>query len=149
MRIPSQTARTLTGETVTVPDDFTGERNAMLIAFERSHLTLFPAWKAALHEALAADPDLGYYAIALIGDVPGWHQRLASWALKLDINEDYAREHIGLIARDPIDWAAQLGLSNIDAPLLVICGSDGEVHATADGPPRAMTTQNMARALLA
>ncbi|MEO1282197.1 MAG: hypothetical protein AAFV69_10725 [Pseudomonadota bacterium] len=148
MRIPTQKARTLSGLNVTIPTDFTGERNALLIAFDRSHLLFFPAWRAALREALAADSALGFYAVALVGDVPRWHQRLLAWALRLEIGDEFSREHIALMMEDPVAWGQALGITSFDAPLLVICDRAGEVHATADGPPRAVTTQAIARALL-
>ncbi|MEO1204994.1 MAG: hypothetical protein AAFV45_01555 [Pseudomonadota bacterium] len=148
MRIPTRKARTLSGLNVTIPTDFTGDRNALLIAFDRSHLLFFPAWRAALREALAADPALGYYAVALVGDVPRWHQRLLAWAIRLEISDSFARDHIALMLEEPEQWGAKLGITDFDAPLLVICDREGTIHATADGPPRAVTTQAVARALL-
>ncbi len=148
MRIPSERARTLSGLNVTIPNDFTGERNALLIAFERAHLVLFPAWHAALREALAADPELGFYGIALIGPVPAWQQRLTAWALRLEITDVYSRQHIALVPEDARGWARRAGIPGIDSPLLVICDRDGDIHSAADGPPRAVTAQAAARALL-
>ncbi|MEL7049617.1 MAG: hypothetical protein AAFO75_11780 [Pseudomonadota bacterium] len=148
MRIPIQSARTVSGLNVTIPTDFTGDRNALLIAFESSHLLFFNAWKSALREALAADQSLGFYAVALIGNGSAWTRQITRWALNYEVTEDFAREHTALVAVDPGEWGRHLGLRDFTAPLLVICSPDGEVHATAEGPPRAVTTQATARALL-
>lgn len=148
MHIPTVNARTLSGLSVTIPDDFTGERNALLIAFDKSHLILFPAWRAALREALAADQTLGFYAVALIGEVSTWQARATAFTLRLEIGDDEAREHIAMVADAPQSWARALRIKTMDLPLLAICSPDGEVHALAEGPPRAVTAQSAARALL-
>jgi len=149
MRLAPCHGRTLIGQDVRIPRDFTGNRNAVLLAFEPDHLVFFHAWRAALREALAADPDLGFYAIALIGDVPQWHHRLTSWAMKFEIGEDFAREHIALVSLGPEYWADISGIPDIETPMLVIASREGEVFASADGPPRTLTSQAVARALLA
>ncbi len=148
MRIPRHTGRTLSGLDVTVPDDFTGERNAVVIAFERHHLVVCRSWRAALRDAYAADESLGFYAIAVIGEAGFFHQRIVSWALQFEITDDFSREHTALIATDRRLWLHQSGLHDMSTPILAICDQSGEIHTTARAFPEPASVPQVLRALL-
>jgi len=148
MRIPRTTATTLSGLEVTVPDDFTGGRNAVVLAFDRSHLVVCRSWRAALAEALSADATLGFYALAVIGETSFWHHKLVSWALSFDLTDAYSREHTALLSADRETWAAAVGIPSIETPILVVADEAGDVHASAESFPRRETVPHILRALL-
>jgi hypothetical protein len=64
---PRLAARNLQGDDVTLPDAFAGERNVVLVAFQRNHQALVDSWVPWLEEHAAADPGLRFYEVPTIG----------------------------------------------------------------------------------
>lgn len=136
MRIPERQAITLEGQTVRVPTDFTGTYNAALFMFQPSHFVVLNAWRSALRGVLSeCEPSTGFYAVALAGAAGPWRQKLAAWALRLDVNEPFLREHTALIFTDVKTWQREAAMYSIDEPLLVVTTPDGRVTKTAVGSP--------------
>ncbi|MDX2258044.1 MAG: hypothetical protein NW205_03935 [Hyphomicrobiaceae bacterium] len=137
---------------MTVPGDFTGRRNALLVAFERSHLIAFPAWRSALRPALAAGrpgaPDVaGYYAILIAPPAPTWLQQMSVWALQFEVQDPFERDHTAILHTDLDAWSGEAGLTPSEEPLLAVVGADGTVYATASGFPDPVKTHTILRVL--
>jgi len=64
---PNIAARDLQGLDVTLPDAFAGERNVVIVAFQRHHQELVDSWVPWLEEHAAADAGLRFYELATIG----------------------------------------------------------------------------------
>ncbi|MDX2289890.1 MAG: hypothetical protein NW217_13840 [Hyphomicrobiaceae bacterium] len=148
MRIPPRPAYTLSGREVFVPRDFTGMRNALLVAFDRSHLVAFPSWRAALREALLARTGTGFYAALLLGEPFPLRRRLLEWAMRLEIQDPFEREHIALLYCNVADWLTAAGRPPTDEPLLVVTLTDGSVLATSPGFPDPRKTALISDALI-
>ncbi len=147
MRIPPRPAKTLSGREVFVPRDFTGDRNALLVAFDRSHLIALLSWRTALREALAARKKTGFYAVLLMGEPSRLRRQLMEWAMRLEIHEPFEREHIALVYCNFGDWIAAAGRPPTDEPLMVVATPDGAVLASVPGFPDPRKTAIIAQAL--
>ena len=66
---PKLSARNLEGLDVTIPDTFEGDRNIVLVAFDRHHQELVDSWIPWLEEHAAADPGLRFYELPTIGRI--------------------------------------------------------------------------------
>ena len=67
LAFPRVAARDLEGRDVVLPDAFTGERNVVIVAFQRQHQALVDSWVPWLEERVAADPGLRFYELPTIG----------------------------------------------------------------------------------
>lgn len=66
---PRLAARNLEGVDVELPDAFAGDRNVVVIAFQRSHQGLVDSWVPWFEEQAAVDPGLRFYELPTIGRV--------------------------------------------------------------------------------
>ena len=66
---PTLSARNLEGLDVTVPDAFEGDRNVVLVAFQRQHQDLVDSWIPWLEEHADADSALRFYELPTIGRI--------------------------------------------------------------------------------
>lgn len=148
MRIPVRRATTLTGMEVTVPQDFTGERNAVLLAEDPSGLVVFPSWCGALAEVQRTRGlDVGLYALALIPQASWIYRGITAWTLRLQYAQPFEQEHIALVYCDIDVWRAQAGISATSEPVLVVCDQMGEVYAHTRGGPASTTVPRILAAM--
>ncbi len=66
---PTLSARNLEGLDVTLPDVFEGDRNIVLVAFDRQHQQLVDSWVPWIDEHAAADPGLRFYELPTIARI--------------------------------------------------------------------------------
>jgi hypothetical protein len=66
-RFPTLQATTLGGRKVTLPRDFGGRANLLLVAFEREHQELVDTWMPAAQRLAAAHEGLRYYELPTLG----------------------------------------------------------------------------------
>jgi len=146
MRIPMIDARTLARRTVRVPGDFTGVRNVLVIAFERSHLIVYPSWRAALARTLSEQHKSGCYALLLAGEKSGWRRRMIELGVRMETPDWHAIEHTAIAYVDPTRWCGEAGFALPDLPLVVVTDATGNVHATAEGDPGPIASSRLAAA---
>ncbi|PDV96747.1 TlpA family protein disulfide reductase [Candidatus Chloroploca asiatica] len=65
---PIVEARNLNGRTLTLPSGFGGERNLVLVAFQRWHQGQVDSWFPYLDQQMAAYPDLRVYELPIISN---------------------------------------------------------------------------------
>ncbi len=140
MRIPQRLATTLTGHDVTVPDAFTGSRNAVLFAFHPSHFVVQPSWHAALKPILSeSPPNAGFYTLGLVTTAARWRQRLSAWALRLEVQDSFLQEHTALMFCERRAWQRDAQLFTLEEPVLVVATPDGDVMRMITGGPSSAT----------
>ncbi|MFY8239176.1 MAG: hypothetical protein ACOVK5_08050, partial [Ilumatobacteraceae bacterium] len=64
---PNIRARNLEGLDVVLPSAFAGERNVVMVAFQRQHQDLVDSWVPWLEQQAAFDTGLRFYEIPTIG----------------------------------------------------------------------------------
>lgn len=69
---PSLQARNLEGRTFNLPEDFAGDLNIVLVAFERWHQAVVDSWLPAVETLMARHPRLALYEIPVLSS----HYRL-------------------------------------------------------------------------
>jgi hypothetical protein len=66
-RFPHLEGRDLQRRAVTLPDDLEGERNVVIVAFQREHQALVDSWVPWLESRAEADAGLRFYEVPAIG----------------------------------------------------------------------------------
>jgi hypothetical protein len=66
-RFPAMKATTLGGRKVTLPRDFGGRANLLLVAFKREHQALVDTWMPAAQRLAAAHEGLRYFELPTLG----------------------------------------------------------------------------------
>jgi hypothetical protein len=66
---PRLSARNLCGEDVTLPDGFDGDRNVVMVAFQRGQQELVDSWVPWLEDRALTDPGLRFFEIPTIGRI--------------------------------------------------------------------------------
>lgn len=66
---PHVRARNLEGLDVEVPDAFVGDRNVVVIAFQRNHQRLVDSWMPWFEAQAADDPGVRFYELPTIGRI--------------------------------------------------------------------------------
>lgn len=66
---PQILARNLEGVDVDLPDGFAGERNVVVVAFQRQHQGLVDSWVPWFEAQAATDPGLRFYELPTIGRI--------------------------------------------------------------------------------
>ena len=69
LTFPSLAARNLQSLDVTLPDAFDGERNVVLVAFQRNQQELVDSWLPWLEKRASNDPGLRFYEVPTIGRI--------------------------------------------------------------------------------
>ena len=68
-KFPNVQARDLEGLDVRLPVAFVGDRNVVMVAFQRKHQTMVDSWVPWLEEHAASDPGLRFYELPTIGRI--------------------------------------------------------------------------------
>lgn len=67
LTFPALEARNLQGVDVAIPDAFDGQRNVVIVAFQRNHQDLVDSWVPWLDLRAATDAGLRFYEVPTIG----------------------------------------------------------------------------------
>ena len=69
IRFPGVTGTTLNGKAVTLPDDFAGAFNFVVVSFDEGQLERAQTWLPAVQALAATRPDFAYYSVPALPDM--------------------------------------------------------------------------------
>lgn len=69
LRFPTMTGATLTGETLTIPDDFMGDYSLVIVPFTEEQQIKAETWLPFARELAAENPQLSYYNLPVFPDI--------------------------------------------------------------------------------
>jgi hypothetical protein len=126
-------ARDLQGLDVTLPGAFRGERNIVLIAFQRRHQELVDSWVPWLEGHAAADPDFRFYELPTIGRIWAPMRHFIDGGMAAVIREPRILKRTFTIYGDVRHVTRPLGIEDRSTITLVLVDGSGTVRWSGAG----------------
>lgn len=131
-RFPIVTGHTLNERPVTLPQDFEGSAQIVIIAFERWQYRLMAEWEARL-QPLARD-GIRLYQLAVMRPSYGLMRKFIGDMMRSRIANVASRASMVAVYTDLSAFSAALGISGTALPHVVLLNGDGVVRWQAHGP---------------
>lgn len=133
MKFPTTTARSLEGREVTLPADFTGERNVVIVAFRRQQQGLVDSWVPWLETRAAADPGFRFYELPTIGRTWVPVRRFIDGGMAAAIREPVVLRRTLTIYGDVRHVTTPLAIENRSTIALFLVDGSGTVRWSGSG----------------
>ena len=130
---PTVSARNLEGLGVTVPEAFAGDRNVVLVAFQRQHQDLVDSWVPWLEEHAAADPGLRFYELPTIGRIWAPVRNLIDGGMAAAIREPVVLRRTLTVYGDVNRLTVPLGIEDRSTIALVLVDGSHAVRWAGSG----------------
>jgi hypothetical protein len=147
MRFPTTSARSLEGREVTLPEDFGGERNVVIVAFQRNQQGLVDSWVPWLESHAAADPGLRFYELPTIGRQWAPVRRFIDGGMAAAIREPVVLRRTLTIYGDVRHVTAPLAIEDRSTIALFLVDGSGTVQWSGSGGFDPDTAQSLEAAL--
>lgn len=136
---PSVAARNLQGLNTTLPDAFDGERNVVLVAFQRNHQVLVDSWVPWLEKRSATDPGLRFYEVPTIGRIWAPVRNFIDGGMAASISEPTILQRTLTVYGDVNRLTRPLGIENRSTISIFLVEQSGRVrwHGTGGFDPSA------------
>jgi hypothetical protein len=144
---PPLSARDLDGREVALPAGFAGERNVVLVAFQRAHQRLVDTWVPWLEEQAAADPGLRFYELPTIGLRWSPARRLIDRRMAAAIDDQATRRRTLTVYTDLRRVTTALDIDDRDTVWVFLVDGDGRVRWRGSGSFAAATAADLGAAL--
>lgn len=144
---PTVLARNLHGVDVELPGGFAGERNVVIVAFQRDHQRLVDSWVPWLEERAAADPGLRFYEIPTIGRIWAPVRNFIDGGMARSIKVPEVLSRTLTVYGDVNRVAGPLGIDDRGTITVLLVDADGVVRWSAAGGFDDATAAELARAL--
>ena len=147
-RIPDIHSTDLTGKRVDLPA-MLGQRAAVLVVgFSRESRDEATAWGTRLARDFGSSPDVAYYELAMLEDVPKLLRGLVLRSISRSVSER-GKPHLLPLTSEEARWKAVTHFGNANDAYVLIVDSKGAVRWQAAGEPTEERYQAMRHALLA
>jgi hypothetical protein len=130
---PILRASNLNGRALHLPADFEGERNLVVVAFQRDQQALVDAWQPAIDELLGRYPDLRFYELPTISRGNPLFRAWLDGAMRSGIPDRQARERTITLYLDKPEFRGALGLPHEDTIYLLLLDRAGQVVWRGEG----------------
>lgn len=131
---PTLAARNLEGIGVDVPDAFEGERNVVIVAFQRHHQDLVDSWVPWLEARAEADPGLRFYEVPTIGRIWAPVRNFIDGGMAAAIREPVILRRTLTVYGDINRLTNPLGIEDRTTIALLLVDGAGQVRWAASGP---------------
>jgi hypothetical protein len=102
-RFPVIEAETLRGRTIRLPDQLKGERNLLLVAYEREQQADIDTWLAVLDTFSVQPPAFAYYELPSLSSSYKWMRAVIDGGMKQGIPDRAQRDRTITLYLD-VDW---------------------------------------------
>ena len=130
---PDIAARDLQGKDVQLPAGFSGERNVVIIAFQRNHQSLVDSWVPWLEEQAAADTGLSFYELPTIGRMWAPARRFIDGGMAAAIREPVILQRTLTIYGDVTRLTRPLGIVDRSTISVLLVDATGSVRWQGSG----------------
>ena len=144
---PQLAARNLEGLDVRLPDAFAGERNVVIVAFQRKHQALVDSWVPWLVELAASDPGLSFYELPAIGRIWAPVRNMIDGGMAAATRDPVVLRRTLTIYGDVGRLTRPLGILDRSTIALIVVDESGRVHWSGAGSFNASTAEEMQTAL--
>ena len=132
-RFPRLTASNLEKRTFTLPDDFEGSRNLLLVAFQREQQQQVDTWLREMRRFEELDPEFRYYELPTIQSP----NRLVRWfidtGMRRGIPDPKARSRTITLYMDKQPFLKALGITDENRIYCFLVNRSGQVLWRAEG----------------
>ncbi len=126
---PVLQAESLQGRRVRLPDQLKGERNLLLVAYERQQQADLDTWLAALDTLPLQPPAFAYYELPTIGGNYKFMRAVIDGGMKQGIPDRAQRDRTITLYLD-VDWfRAQIGTAESDSIAALLVDREGNIAA--------------------
>ena len=127
--VPVLKAESLRGRTLRLPVDFRGQRNLLLVAYEREQQADLDTWLAVLDTLAPQLPDFAYYELPTIGSSFKWMRAVIDGGMKQGIPDRAQRDRTITLYLD-VDWfRGQIGTAGNDSVAALLVDREGNIAA--------------------
>jgi hypothetical protein len=133
LRFPQVAAVDLAKRPVTLPRDFLGQRNLVLIAFQRQQQKDVDTWLKHLKQFEDADPALRCYELPVIARVNPVARWFIENGMRGGISSQQQREHTITLYLDKGPFRAALGIADENQIHVLLLDRDGSILWRAEG----------------
>ena len=144
---PRIQARNLEGLEVMLPDAFTGERNVVIVAFQRKHQSLVDSWVPWLQAQASADPGLRFYEVPTIGRIWAPVRNMIDGGMAKAIGDPVVLQRTLTVYGDVGRLTRPLGIQDRSTITLTVVDRGGRVHWSGAGAFEANTAKGIDAAL--
>ena len=140
---PDIAARDLQGRDLRLPAGFAGERNVVIIAFQRNHQSLVDSWVPWLEEQAAADTGLSFYELPTIGRLWAPARRFIDGGMAAAIREPVILQRTLTIYGDVTRLTRPLGIDDRSTISVLLVDAAGVVGWQGSGAFDAATAREL------
>jgi hypothetical protein len=133
MRFPTVTARNLQRHKVTLPDDFEGERNVLLIAFQQWQQSLIDTWLPFVQRLERAQQGVRYYELPVIQRLNFAARTFINEGMRAGIPDPLARERTVTLYLDKTLFRQTLDLPHEEDIFVLLVDRQGRVLWRSEG----------------
>jgi len=130
---PGIAARNLEGLDVQLPQGFGGDRNVVIIAFQRHHQDLVDSWVPWLDRQAATDPGLRFYELPTIGRMWAPVRKFIDGGMAAAIREPVILQRTLTIYGDVSRLTRPLGIEDRSTIAVLLVDRVGAVHWHGSG----------------
>jgi hypothetical protein len=146
---PDVGARDLEGLDVRLPEAFVGDRNVVIVAFQRQHQSLVDSWVPWLEERAADDPGLRFYELPTIGRMWAPMRRFIDGGMAAAIRVPEILQRTLTVYGDVSRLTRPLGIEDRSTIAIVLTDRSGRVRWTGSGGFDESVAAELERALAA
>ena len=132
-RFPTMQAATLGGRKVSLPRDFGGRANLVLVAFKREQQALVEGWMPAAERLAAARPGLRYYELPTLGRGLTLIRPVIDGGMRSGIPDAAARDRTITLYTNVDAFRTALGLAGTRTIYALLLDEAGVVRWRAEG----------------
>jgi len=149
VEFPGLSARDLEGRAVSLPDDFAGEVNLVLVAFRREQQPIVDTWIAWFREIAAEHPNLRCYELPVIATRWSPARPFIDGGMARAVREREARRRTLTVYTDVRRVTDALAIEDTSVVTVLLVDSDGRVCWRTTGPANGSAGSGLRRALAA
>ena len=133
--IPSTKATALDGHDVSLPADLHDRFTVLIVGFGRHSQDATTAWEKPVRTQLAHTPDVGFYDMAMIAEVPGFARSWVVRAIKHDVPDVLKPNFLPLMGQEA-EWKQAAGYvsSAPDAAYVLVVDQHGHIRWSTHDP---------------
>lgn len=145
---PKLTASNLQKKTLSLPDDFAGERNLLLIAFQRKQQENVDTWLREM-KRFESSPDFHYYELPTISKLNPITRWFINRGMRSGIPDPEARARTITLYLDKAEFKKALNLPDENQIYAILVDRTGKVYWRSEGDFDEAKAASLQRALRA
>ena len=145
---PAVRASNLNGRSFDLPGDFEGERNLVILAFQREQQALVDSWSPAIANLLARYADLCFYELPTISRGNLLFRAWLDGAMRAGIPARPARDHTITLYLDKAAFRQALDLPHEDTIYVLLFDRAGRVLWRSNGKHTAQLAGELEQVLI-